>query len=128
LRVDSYVYSSWSGNFSDLIENSIANTIFSSGLFKSSYTRYSKVKPDLLLEGQIINAMEYVGDKNIVEFSIRFYLIEQSSKKLISSKDFTYSKKIETIDAKGAVMAYNEIVKNLNKDVVLWLSKSVKEN
>ena len=39
-----------------------------------------------------------------------------------------YTKKSETVDAKGAIMSYNEIVKKLNIDVVLWLKVLVKEN
>jgi len=127
-EIGSYLYSHWNEDFSGLVEQSIANTIFESGLFKSTFTRYSKVKSDLVLESEIIEAMQYVEDDAKVSFKIRLFLIDQYSGKLLSSKGFEYIEKCISVDAKGAVIAYNEIIKKLNKDVVLWLSKSVKEN
>ncbi len=128
-KTNSYLYSSWNENFSNLIEQSVANSLFKSGLFKSTFRSYSEIRPDFLLEGNIINAMQNV-DKNkaSVSFEIRLYLINQETFKLIGTKDFSYTKKCKTVDAKGAVVAYNEIIKILDKDVILWLKTLMKKN
>ncbi len=129
-ETNSYLYSEWNEDFISLIERNIANTIFDSALFKSSFTKYSKSKSDFLLEGEIIEAVQKI-DKNllaVVSFKIRLYLIKPDDGKLIGLKEFSYTKNCKTIDAKGAIMAYNEIIKNLNKDVIAWLKILVTKN
>ncbi len=126
---NSYLYSSWNEDFSSIIEHDMANRLYKSGLFKSVFERYSKVKADLSLEGEIINVIQNVGKNGAtVSFEIRLYLIDLKSSKLISSKDFSYNKTCESIDAIGAIKAYNQIIKIFNKEVVLWLKPLVKES
>lgn len=122
---NSYLYSEWNENFSNLIEQSITENISKSGLFKGVFSEYSRITPDLLLEGNIINAVQNISN---VSFEIQLYLIDNTTSKLIATKDFSYMQKCDTIDAKGAVSAYNVIVKKLNKDVILWLKTLVKVN
>ncbi len=129
LQMNTYLYSTWSEDFPSIVEQNIANTIFSSNLFKSTFTRYSKIIPDLLLEGEIINSIQKISsDGSTIEFSIRLYLVNHNTSQLMDSKVFSYTKECSSVDAKGAVKAYREIVKNLNKDVVAWLTNLVKEN
>ena len=127
VKIDSYFYSKWNGSFNDIIEQNLLNIISKSELYKSVFVRHSKVRADLVLESEIIEAIQSV-EEGQVSFAIRLYLIEQKSSKLVTSKEFAYVEQSETLDAKGAVMAYEKIIKKLNKDVVLWLSKSVKED
>ncbi len=128
-QIGAYLYSSWSQNFSSMVLQNIANNLYSSGLFKSVFVSYSKVKYDLILEGDIVKAIQNV-DKNraSVTFEMRLYLIDAKSSKLLGTKDFIYTKKCESVDAKGAVKAYNDIFKTFDKEVILWLKKSIKEN
>jgi len=125
VKIDSYFYSKWNTNFTDMLEQNLVNSISKSELFKSVYSRYSKVRADFVLESELIDAVHDVAS-NRVSFGIRLYLVEGSQLK--SSKEFVYEEKCETKDAKGAVKAYETIIKKLNKDVILWLSKSVKED
>lgn len=129
-ETSSYIYAQWNEVFVDLIEQNIATTIYDSGLFKSMFTRYSKIRSDLILEGEIIDARQIIKKDNDAEisFAIRAYLIDSKNSKLIDSKEFRYVKQCNSVDAKGAVIAYNDIVKNLNKDVRKWLEILVKEN
>jgi|LGOV01.1.fsa_nt_gb ABC-type uncharacterized transport system auxiliary subunit len=127
VKIDSYFYSRWNGSFNDIIEQNLLNIISKSGLYESVFVRHSKVRADLILESEIIEAIQSIED-NSVSFGIRLYLIEQRNSKLVTSKEFSYVEKSEILDAKGAVMAYEKIIKKLNKDVILWLSKSVKED
>ncbi len=129
-ETSSYIYAQWNEVFVDLIEQNIATTIYDSGLFKSMFTRYSKIRSDFTLEGEIIDARQIIKKDNDAEisFAIRAYLIDSKNSKLIDSKEFRYVKQCNSVDAKGAVIAYNDIVKNLNKDVRKWLEILVKEN
>ena len=125
----SYLYSSWSENFSTMIEQDIVSRVYKSGLFESVFSPYSKARADLLLEGEIVKAVQHVKENGAyVSFEIRLYLINAKSSKFISSKDFSYFKKCDSIDALGAVRAYNDIIKIFNKEVILWLKTSVNEN
>jgi len=125
VKIDSYFYSKWNAAFTDMLEQNLVNSISRSELFKTTYTRYSKVRADLVLESELIDSVHNVSS-DIVSFGIRLYLIEGSMLK--SSKEFIYEEKCSSKDAKGAVEAYEKIIKKLNKDVVIWLIKSVKED
>lgn len=125
VNIDSYLYSKWNTNFTDMIEQNLVNSISKSELFNSVYSRYSKVRADLSLESELVTAVHDVSS-NSVHFGIRVYVIDGSV--LVSSKEFNYKEKCETKDAQGAVKAYEKIIKKLNKDVILWLSKSVKKD
>ena len=128
-ETNSYLYSSWNQNFSNMIEDHEADLLYKSGLFKSVFSSYSKIKYDLVLEGEIVQAVQYVNkNKAEIEFILRLYLVNAKNSKLISSKDFSYTRKCKTIDAYGAVKAYNDIIKIFDKEVILWLKKSIKEN
>ncbi len=128
-QTGAYLYSSWNQNFSSMVEQSVANTLYKSELFKSVFIGYSKVKYDLVLEGDIIKAIQNVN-KNYasVAFEMRLYLIDAKNSKLLGTKDFAYTKRCKSVDALGAVKAYNDIFKIFNKEVILWLKKSIKEN
>jgi cholesterol transport system auxiliary component len=128
-ETSSYLYSSWSENFSSMIEGHIVDTLFKSGLFKSVFNSYSKMKYDFVLEGEITKAVQNVSKNGAnVEFVLRLYLVDTKNSKLLSSKDFRYTRKCDDIDAYGAVKAYNDIIKKFDKEVILWLKKSIKEN
>ncbi len=128
-EMNSYVYASWSEDFPDMLQNELTGALFKSGLFKSVYTKYSKIKSDYILEGEIENAVQIVSEKeSYIEFSIRLYFIDRINLAFVDSKNFVYREKCDTIDSKGAVKAYNRIIKKLDKDVVLWLKRLVKES
>jgi ABC-type uncharacterized transport system auxiliary subunit len=127
-EMNSYVYSRWNGNFDTLIEKNIADAIYKSHIFKSVFEGHSKIKPDVVLEGDIQQAVQKINDKAKVVFKIRLYLVDRKDSRLIDAKEFEYTKKCKSIDVKGAVNAYNQIIKNLDKDVVLWIKQSMKKN
>ena len=128
--ISPYLYSSWNCDFVEIIDKNIADSVYSSGLFKSTFSNHSKVRSDLVLEGEIVEAIQRIDTNGeaYVSFIVREYLIDHKTFNLIGSKEFKYTQKCETVDAKGAIMAYNKIVKKLNKDVVLWLKILVKES
>jgi len=126
MKTNSYLYSTWSLDFSTMIEQQVANTLYASKLFKSVLSDYSKAKVDLVLEGEIVKAVQRVGTNGAeVVFEVRLYLINYKTSKLIGSKDFLYTKKCESVDAQGAIKAYGKIMKIFNKEVILWLEKLV---
>lgn len=125
-EVSSYLYSRWNQDFTHLIEKNISNSIYRSRLFKSMFTRHSKMKSDLILEGEIIDAKQVVDSTGISStvLSIRLYLIKSNDSSIISTKEFNYSETDRKTNASSAIVAFNVMVKKLNKDVVLWLKKS----
>ena len=127
-EMNSYAYSCWSDDFSLLIEKNIADTIYKSHIFKTVFQGHSKIKADLILEGEILKALQSVGKSAKVSLDIRLYLVEKKSGKLISSKEFKYNKKCKSVNAKGAINAYNEIIQQMDKDVLSWIKQSMKKN
>ncbi|WP_331775089.1 ABC-type transport auxiliary lipoprotein family protein [Sulfurospirillum sp. 1612] len=124
-RIGAYLYSTWNENFTSMVAQSLTDNIFKSGLFKSVYSEYSKMLPDLLLEANIVNAVQNMKK---VSFEIRVYVVERKSAALVATKAFIYQETCDSIDAKGAVDAYQKILNKFNKDVILWLKRSVKIN
>ncbi|MEA1917361.1 MAG: ABC-type transport auxiliary lipoprotein family protein [Campylobacterota bacterium] len=124
-----YIYSQWNENFVDMIEKDITNTIFKSNIFKTTFSRYSKIRADLLLEADIIEARQNIYENSSdVTFKIVLYLIDEKSSKVVGNREFSYTKDCENVDAQSAILAYNEVIKNLNKDMITWLKTLVKEN
>ncbi len=130
LEMNSYIYSRWNEDFENLIKQNISTAIYDSNIFKSIFTRYSKIRPELILEGEIVETMQILrSDENSdVIFTIRLYLIDAKNSNLVGSTEFKYLQRCETVDAKGAIMAYDKIVEKLNKDVVKWLKILMKTN
>lgn len=129
LQLDHYQFSTWSDNFLDMLQRNMAYTLFKSELFKSVFSGYSSMSADLLLEGEVLGvSQEIVNDTARVHVEIRLYLVTKEKSVLRDSKLFSYTKDCESVNAIGAVKAYNEIMKNLNKDTILWLERLVSEN
>ncbi len=124
-RMGAYLYSTWNENFTSMVAQSLTDNIFKSGLFKSVYSKYSKMLPDFFLEASVVNTLQHGRS---VSLEIRLYMIERKSATLVASKEFAYQESCDTINAKGAVDAYHKILKKFNKDVILWLKRSVKIN
>lgn len=126
---NSYLYSAWNQNFTDMIEQELVDTIYKRDFFKSVFSGYSKSKTDYVLEGEIVSAVQNVHKNSAdVKFDFRLYLIDYKTSRLIDSRDFSYKQACKTIDALGAIKAYNKIVQKINKEVISWLEKSVKED
>jgi len=111
-----------------LAEKNIANVIYKSHIFKTVFQGHSRIKPDFILEGNILQAIQNVSKDGSVLLSVRLYLVDKKDAKVLGSKEFRYVKKCKSVDAKGAVDAYNEIIKKLDKDVVLWIKQLMKIN
>ncbi len=128
-EMNPYVYSQWSENFGNILLNNLTKTLYESKIFKSVFMKYSKIDADYTLEGEIDKAVQNIEDKSAyVNFGIRLYLVRNEDSKLIGSKYFSYKKRCDEVDSKGAVKAYDEIIKKLDKDVVTWLKILVQEN
>lgn len=126
---NSYLYSAWSQSFTDMLEQELVNAIYKRDFFKSVFSGYSKSKTDYVLEGEIVSAVQNVyKNRADVKFDFRLYLIDYKTSNLIDSKDFSYRQVCKSVDALGAIKAYNKIVQKLNKEVISWLEKSVKED
>lgn len=120
LEINPYLYATWNENFSDIIEQNIVNTLYNSNLFKSVYSKYSKIGSDMILESELILASHLVED-NAIQFVVRLYLIDKEKDVLLDSKEFRYKQKCESFDIKGAVFAYNKIIKQFDDDMVKWI-------
>ena len=127
-EMNSYAYSYWNGDFSLLVEKNIAESIYQSHIFKTVFQGHSKIKPDLILEGEILQALQTLKNGAEVTLKVRLYLVYKKSGKLIGSKEFEYNQKCKNKDAKGAVDAYNEIIQQLDKDVISWIKQLMKKN
>jgi len=124
METNSYLHSAWSLDFSTMVKQRITNTLYTSKLFKSVLSNYSKAKVDLVLEGEIIKAIQHVGNNSAeVVFEVRLFLINYKTSKLIGSRDFLYKRECKSIDAQGAIRAYDKIMKIFDKEVILWLEK-----
>ena len=128
-EVNPYAYAQWSENFGNILLNNLTETLYKSKIFKSVFMKYSKIDPDFILEGEIDKAIQNIKDNSSsVDFGIRLYLIRRSDSKLIGSKYFSYSIVCNEVSSKGAVEAYDKIIKKLNKDVIKWLKTLVQES
>jgi len=122
-KIGSYAYSQWVDTPADLLQNILLRTLITSNLFTAVVRSSSNVESGLQLESEILQFVHKVDTKS-VEVQIVLTLLDQTSRKLLKAKLFSYSIKVEKNNAENAVSAFNSAMNNLQKDIIIWLSNS----
>lgn len=123
-EINSYVYSRWNDTPTRLLQTLFQVSIEQSGLFKAVIPSLSISKADLLLESTLLDFSHHVKADGRSEGVIRihFYVIDNSTKKVIATREFSSTVTALTLDAQGAVKALNQAAKIVAEDLVAWLA------
>ncbi|MEA3372417.1 MAG: ABC-type transport auxiliary lipoprotein family protein [Campylobacterota bacterium] len=119
----SYSRSRWIESPSKQFRHLLEDTVARNGAFKSVITYNSQAYNDMLLESKIMDFMQYFeGKTSYVRLVVQLTLIDQDTRKVISTHYVEKRKATETADAEGAVKAFNQLVQEMLSETVEWLN------
>lgn len=117
-----YAYSRWSDTPNHMLESYLVALLDNSHIFSTVLPATSTARSNLLLESTIEDFYHLVeGEKSFGIIKIRFYLIDEKSKKVISDNLFSSKAQAATVDAKGAAEALHGTLGEMEKELVDWL-------
>lgn len=116
--------SQWAVAPSKAISLSFRNFIESTQLFQNVQVSQSRSKNDYLLEINIDDFMQYFTEdeqNSFVKISINLTLIDARTSKVIATKTFKYREDVKSLNAKGGVLALNDLFEQLLLESGEWL-------
>ena len=122
---DSYAYSRWNDTPVKLLQTLFQTRIGDSSLFKAVVPSRSISKADLLLESTLLDFSHTINQDGTSDgiIRVRFYLIDNTTREVIATKEFFSRVPATTKNAKGAVEALNKGSTNVARDLVTWLAE-----
>ncbi len=118
---DKYAYSVWDERLSSMIEKLLISSIKSSNLFKNALSTQSISNYDYILEVSI-DKFEHDISCNCVNVWLSLNLIDTKTKISIANQSFKTQKITKSVDANGALTAYNEALEEIINSILEWLS------
>lgn len=107
------------------LDNLLQKVIDSSRVFQTTLTPSSEAKNYYLLETNLKEFSQTIEDegRSTVRLEISFNLIEQYTKKIVSSKTISLKKDVDpNID--GALRGLNDLTSKTLNDLLLWLNNT----
>lgn len=122
---NSYVYSRWDDTPVKLLLTLFQVNIEESDLFKAVILSTSISKADLLLESTLLDISHHIIDDGTSAgiIRVRFYLIDNTTRTVMATKEFVSKVTASTQNAKGAVEALNKAATTVAHDLVTWLAE-----
>ncbi|MCK5122356.1 MAG: hypothetical protein GQ532_19030 [Methylomarinum sp.] len=122
---NSYAYSRWNNAPVKLLPILFQVSIEESHLFEAIIPPTSISKSDLVLESTLLELNHHIKNNGSSEgvIRIRFYLINNATRKIIATKEFVSKVPAATKNAKGAVEALNKAATDIAHNLVIWLAK-----
>jgi cholesterol transport system auxiliary component len=122
---EAYAHSRWSDIPNHMIEQFLVTLLNQKGLFKAVIPSTSMAKSDWILESNIEDFYQSFNKDNqsFGVIKIRFFLINQKDKKVISKRYFSVKAPAPTLDAKGGVKALNNALEEIGNQLINWLDQ-----
>ena len=125
----SYTKSRWNESVSKQLGSLLMRSITKTEIFKDVVPLRSLAKNDLILEMNIYDFSQVIHNdgSTTLHLSLKLRVIEQYSRKIISSKLFDMSEKEKEGNIEGAMKGYNTLVTRLLVETNSWLEESCKQ-
>ena len=122
---NSYAYSRWSDTPLRLLQIFFQATLEESGQFGAVVPPTSRSEADLLLESTLYDFSHHINNDGTSDgiIRIRFYLIDNTKKTVIATKEFVSKVPASSTNAQGAAAALNKAGANVAHDLVSWLAE-----
>jgi len=122
---NSYAYSRWNDAPVQLLQMVFQVAMEKNDLFKAVVPPTYVSEADLLLESTLLDLSHHIKDDETSEgvVRVRFYLINNTTKTVTSTKEFISRVTVVTQNAQGAVKALNKAAANVARDLVAWLAE-----
>ena len=120
---NSYAYSRWSDAPVRLLHIFFQAALEENGRFGVVISSTSASKADFLLESTLYDFSQHIygDDTSDGVVRIRFYLVDNTTKKVTATKEFVSKVQVSTLNARGAAVALNKAAINVARDLTRWL-------
>jgi len=120
---DSYSYSRWSDSPAQLLELFLQHYLASNQFISAVVPVNSAIKADVILEGMLLDFSHHIQNDGLStgRVAIQFNLINNQSKKVLATKEFSAEVVTESINAAGATAAINQATKKVTEELNDWL-------
>ncbi len=124
---ENYVYTKarWNESLKKKLGDLMMHTLTKSTLFEDVIPFRSLAKNDLIFEMNLYDVSQVIhtDGTSTMHFSAKLRVIEQYTRKIVTTKLFEYEIKSEEGNVKSALEAYNKMVSMFLVDTVAWLDK-----
>ena len=126
LRQNSYAYSRWSSPVTVMLLSVFEEALENSGRYRAVVPYSSQARSDLLLEGTLFDFSHHINKNGTSEgiLKVSFKLIDSKTRQVITSRMFVSSVAASEANAAAAVMALNQAVTNVIRELLDWLKMS----
>lgn len=124
----SYAYSRWREAPVRAMQTIFEVAVGKSGLFQAVLPPTSVAGADLLLESTLLELGHVLGDEgwSAGVVRVRFYLVDNRSRRVIATQELMATVKTVTVDARGATRAINQAALDLAGELEDWLKGVVR--
>lgn len=123
-RQYNFTESEWAESPNRAISVAVLEYVKSTELFKNVQTSKSRSSNGLLLETNIEEFMQYFSEDEKESFSkvkINLTLIDVKASKVLATKTFSSTVKVDSLNADGGVIALNRALGNILEESAKWL-------
>ena len=122
---NSYAYSRWSDSPVRLLHILFQAALEESGRFGAVISPTSASEADFLLESTLYDFSQHIygDDTSDGVVRIRFYLVNNTTKKVTATKEFVSKVQGSTLSARGATVALNKASINIAHGLTHWLAE-----
>ncbi len=126
---DHYTFSRWNDAPTKLLQSLIQVCLEKSNLFQAVIPTISASKTDLILETTLQDLSHRIHEDGSSEGIIRanFYLIDNSTNKVLATKEFVSRVSASRQNAQAAVIALNKAATKMANDLVSWLAENMNQ-
>lgn len=123
LRQNSYAYSRWSSPVTVMLLSVFEEALEKSGQYRAVVPYSSQARSDLLLEGTLFDFSHHINKNGTSEgiLKISFKLIDSKTRQVMASRMFVSNVPASEANAPAAVMALNQAVTNIIRELLDWL-------
>jgi ABC-type uncharacterized transport system auxiliary subunit len=119
----SYFYHRWDERLSNQVKKILSKALFESKLYTNVVDIHSVAAYEYLLEITINRFEHNVVNGSKVDIGITLNLVDTNSKRS-RSRTFDVTKDTQTVDATGALNAYNDAMRDLAAQMIDWLHRN----
>ncbi len=126
---EAYAYSHWSDTPNHMIEQFLVTLLNQNRLFKAVIPATSEAKSEWILESNIEDFYQSFDKENqsFGVIKIRFFLINQKDREVISKHFFSTKVPASSLDAEGGVKALNDALLQMGRALINWLDQHSKK-
>ncbi len=126
---EAYAYSRWSDTPNHMIEQFLVTLLNQNRLFKAVIPATSEAKSEWILESNIEDFYQSFDKENqsFGVIKIRFFLINQKDREVISKHFFSTKVPASSLDAEGGVKALNDALLQMGRALINWLDQHSKK-